>query len=142
MPYKNKEDKVAHNKKWRAENYERTLELNGQSWARNKEYKRAHDKEVRDAYRIKAIEIMGGKCVHCGYDDFRALQIDHIDGSGAEDRRKRPSRTLTRLIAQGLEPLGNYQLLCANCNWIKKLENKEVGRPKLGESKYGRKQNI
>ena len=27
---------------------------------------------------------------------------------------------------------GKYQLLCANCNWIKRHKNKEFGGPKNG----------
>jgi len=37
--------------------------------------------------RDEAIRILGGKCSRCGFDDFRALQIDHINGDGAEERR-------------------------------------------------------
>ena len=74
------------------------------------------------------------KCKHCGFDDWRALQIDHIDGKGYEERKKYGTSgngrggTLTRKKQLELitsNPL-NYQVLCANCNWIKRYENKET----------------
>lgn len=63
--------------------------------------------------------------MRCGFSDSRALQFDHIHGNGAENRRKRrmSSSTLYRHI---LKVKGDgFQLLCANCNWIKRYENHE-----------------
>lgn len=82
-----------------------------------------------------ALDALGGKCVHCGFSDARALQFDHIHGDGHKDvtrsasagRRQRISRALGsyyKRIAERVEP-GRFQLLCANCNWIKRVENGE-----------------
>lgn len=76
--------------------------------------------------------ILGAKCVTCGYSDRRALQIDHVDGSGAEERRRRNGFTLPYYlhILKHIHE-GRYQVLCANCNQIKRVEdrkNKEGNR--------------
>jgi hypothetical protein len=66
------------------------------------------------------------KCAKCGYSDIRALCIDHINGGGRKHAiklRKMGTNLYPWLIKQNF-PIG-YQVLCANCNNIKKIENKE-----------------
>lgn len=76
------------------------------------------------------------KCKRCGYTDFRALQIDHINAGGNRERDERKGKgggglgsqnrfwklilSLPRDVARA-----KYQVLCANCNCIKRTENKE-----------------
>lgn len=83
--------------------------------------------------RAAALEALGGKCVRCGFSDARALQFDHVNGDGFRDykkvngrrvRRHRSLGTVYKQIAENAEP-GRYQLLCANCNWIKRDEEGE-----------------
>ena len=78
--------------------------------------------------KTECFEKLGGVCVHCDYDiDQRALQIDHVHGGGTKERKKLGSTAaLYRKVLADTE--GNYQLLCANCNQIKKHENEEWGR--------------
>lgn len=66
----------------------------------------------------------GGKCacVRCGFDDVRALTIDHINGRTKGDKRG-GAHFYTYLIMNDY-PLG-YQTLCFNCQWIKKAEKGE-----------------
>ena len=74
-------------------------------------------------YRRKVLELLGNKCVKCGFTDIRALQVDHIDGGGAKEKRLLKTLPMYRKI---LKTKGKgYQLLCANCNWIKRYENGE-----------------
>lgn len=78
--------------------------------------------------RRNIIERLGGKCVKCGFSDIRALQIDHVRGGGNKEREELGSnRAMYVKIIKEIEDgvVGNYQVLCANCNWIKKNENKE-----------------
>jgi len=66
-------------------------------------------------------------CTKCGFDNVKALSIDHIGGGGNQHRKKIKTWSIYRwLINQGF-PSG-YQTLCMNCQWIKKLENKEHNR--------------
>lgn len=83
-------------------------------------------KSIHNA-RIRAINILGGKCKSCGFDDMRALQIDHILGNGNKDREnKMVGYKLYLEIINNLNSRKKYQVLCANCNWIKRHDNKET----------------
>ena len=105
---------------------------------RHDRYKRYYDKngglvstKKRDHVRIlrsKVVEFLGGKCVKCGYSDKRALQIDHVNGDGYLERKKKSNvvRYLADVIVDIYIHGGRYQLLCANCNIIKKFENNEM----------------
>ena len=75
------------------------------------------------AVRTAALELLGGVCRRCGFSDVRALQIDHKFGGGSKERKKYNGHIDIRV---SLATLWKYQLLCANCNWIKRYENNEV----------------
>lgn len=76
--------------------------------------------------RLLALEMIGGKiCVKCGFLDVRALQIDHIHGGGTAESRSLGNKLFRRVIADP-ERCSKYQVLCANCNWIKRSENNEL----------------
>ena len=72
--------------------------------------------------RKKVIEALGGKCVKCGFSDWRALQIDHINGGGHRELKILTRYKMYKLAAAFPK---KYQLLCANCNWIKRYKNGE-----------------
>jgi len=77
-------------------------------------------------YRVKALEILGNKCVRCGFSDLRALQVDHVNGGGTKEHKKYgTSRGIYMQVIRTENKDGKYQLLCANCNWIKREDNKE-----------------
>ena len=83
----------------------------------------AAEKNRQRVLRLRIIEAYGGQCVRCGFDDWRALQIDHVYGGG----RRSESKSITSYDYKVLREVasGNYQLLCANCNWIKRYEQGE-----------------
>ena len=96
---------------------------------KSKAWKKTHGvylAELRHKWRVKTLETLGGKCVRCGFDDVRALQIDHIKAGGAREIGGLSSIAyFKKVIASHLRHEGKYQLLCANCNWIKRYENNE-----------------
>jgi hypothetical protein len=66
------------------------------------------------------------KCGRCGFSDKRALQVDHVKGGGVKEAKNNNSVTYyRRILNKLLDGSKEYQLLCANCNWIKKSENNE-----------------
>jgi len=76
---------------------------------------------------MQIIALLGGKC-KCGFSDPRALQIDHVNGHGNKEKREAGS-TITyynRILKRIKEGSKDYQVLCANCNWIKRHEMREV----------------
>ncbi len=71
----------------------------------------------------------------CGYSDIRALGLGHINGGGAEQRRNgfggAGGAKFHFWLKKNNYPSG-LQVLCMNCNWVKREENNELRRPRLG----------
>lgn len=136
MPYKDPEKQRVYRREYKARDRERWREYNRAYYAANKERHlelkreqreregatvREREKEERDRRRTRLLELLGGRCVRCGYSDGRALCIDHVRGDGAEERRSLKSRDAVyrKVLRTGGE---GYQLLCCNCNAIKAVE--------------------
>lgn len=86
--------------------------------------------------RLRLIADLGGACVRCGFDDPRALQVDHVNGDGAVDRIEHPNSNSATFYKAVREHPERYALMCANCNWIKRAERQEV----IGRRVYTRTQ--
>jgi hypothetical protein len=101
-------------------------------------YRDKYRQEIRDRQRqerinikIKLFSLLGDKCSQCGIKDIRVLQIDHINGNGRKDRGNLNPKDFYRYAFNKVKN-GNkeYQLLCANCNWIKRYTNNEFYKQK------------
>lgn len=103
---------------------------------KGKEYLKSECKACRKAKsasrqiskKQKILENYGGcECCRCGFSDLRALSIDHISSNGADHRKSIGKMATLKfydyLIANDF-PKG-YQVLCMNCQWIKRHENNE-----------------
>lgn len=115
MPYKNLEDRRAHTKRY---------------------YNDGPGKEQHRIYhlalKLSCFDAYGGPvCKHCGFTDHRALNLDHIAGGGNIEREASSSNTIYLKLKKLNYPPG-YQVLCANCNSIKKYTNNEWGRKQRG----------
>jgi hypothetical protein len=80
---------------------------------------------TRREYKRKVFEHYGNECANCWFDDIRALQIDHINDNGAEERKALGGQNFSgwkfyKYLIDNDYPDG-YQTLCANCNMIKQL---------------------
>lgn len=80
-----------------------------------------------ESARVALLMLLGGRCERCGFNDLRALQVDHVEGGGSRDARMNGNGAaeLRRKIASVILGEGLYQCLCANCNWIKRSEREE-----------------
>ena len=97
---------------------------NGDSYySRNRENVLARQKRLRDYWKREVVKHFGGCCGRCGFSDVRALQVDHVSGGGNRDQKRRTSYKYYIHVIE--DTSGRYQLLCANCNTIKKIENGE-----------------
>lgn len=87
--------------------------------------------------RRSILDLYGNVCAKCGFADERALHLDHIHGrSGTiETRYKRGSTGLYVAVLTGEKSRADFQLLCANCNWIKRLSS---GNENSGSRRSGR----
>ena len=67
-------------------------------------------------------------CNKCGFDEnIDALTIDHIDNKKKEDAGK--GYFYTWIIKNNFP--NNLQVLCMNCQFIKRLENNECEKPSI-----------
>ena len=66
--------------------------------------------------RAKAIDILGGVCVHCGATD--KLDFDHINRD-REDLTHLVKHLLLGRWSNVIKELEKYQLLCKHCHGIK-----------------------
>lgn len=134
-----KEERLKRGREYKKQKRHLDSEFRARENARSAEYARKNKKKLQEYYkayrktvgtqrRMEVMDMLGGrKCCKCGYDaDVRALQIDHINGDGYIQRREHPLPDYTyykRILESG--GIG-FQILCANCNVIKKFENGET----------------
>jgi hypothetical protein len=79
-------------------------------------------KRQYNTLKNKAFKLLGNMCKRCKIKDKRVLQVDHVKGGGTKERKKVNSLKLYKKI---INKEKGYQLLCANCNWIKKFNRRE-----------------
>lgn len=116
----------------------------------NQEWRDNHREQLRKSLRLNSslrrkkrrneiIQLLGSKCsnpYNLNHGDFlidkRCLQIDHVNGGGQKQLKinQQGEMYYRRLLKEIKAGSKDYQLLCANCNWIKRYENKEFMKPK------------
>ena len=74
-------------------------------------------KKMMDEYKSKAFNKLGYFCNICGFNDKRALQIDHVNEDGNKERKFSENYMKYKKVFE--DKKGRYQVLCANCNFIK-----------------------
>lgn len=89
----------------------------------------ARGKRGRAKVRLEILTHYGNgqvACVRCGFNDARALSIDHIKGGGNQHRNsvQRHGTAFYNWLRKLGFPEG-YQTLCMNCQWIKRREEGE-----------------
>ena len=77
--------------------------------------------------RLKVVNALGAICAGCGIDDVRVLCVDHRNGDGYLRRKEQPSGN--KYYQNMLEELDRYQVLCWNCNHLKRVTDRESRRP-------------
>ena len=91
---------------------------------RNPEKVRAYYRKRYEKARMECLNHYSQgrfECKQCGYNDVRALSIDHIDGSGHKYRKEHGGGKISFWLRRNNFPEG-FQILCHNCNWIKRLD--------------------
>ncbi len=145
MAYKDKKIKKLKGKEWWDNNQDRIKAYRMEHAREHNEYSKDYHLKHREQrnewarlYRRKnKFEVVRHyskdtcKCSRCGYDDMRALQIDHISGGGEVHRRSITQDFYVWLIKNEF-PQG-FQVLCANCQVLKAWENKEHSPGRLGK---------
>lgn len=99
MPYKN----IEARRKSQREYYKRQYTLN----------------------REACLNLLGGICVKCKFTDKRALNVDHVNGGGGKEAKSFGGSYYKKIRTKIEGGSTDYQVLCANCNQIKRHENDE-----------------
>lgn len=87
---------------------------------------------ITDTVNERLFEILGNKCVVCGFSDRRALHFDHIYNDGHLDRQSSAGKRKTKNVSEwkmkyATDPdlaRSRLQVLCANCNAIKEYDRR------------------
>ena len=120
-------NKLEYQRTWVKQNSDKISKYRKVWYQKHKKEISFHDLKLRQKNREKIYDILGHKCIRCGFTDKRALQFDHIKGGGSKWVKSKTSRF--KISAEFLK-LPNIkeeiQILCANCNWIKKFESWEM----------------
>lgn len=107
-------------------------------WSEHLEEARKYDREyqykIRQKVRQEAVAYYGGKCAKCGITDYRILQIDHIENNGYKHRKEIKTWQFPMWLKKNGYPKG-YQILCCNCNWLKRVEDNDIKRGRVRNKK-------
>jgi len=94
---------------------------------KRQQYENQFHKQRRRELKEKIFTLLGDKCV-CGFTDRRALCIDHTNNDGYLEIHKKGFKNyesyLRKILRSVEKKEGRYQILCANCNWIKRRERR------------------
>lgn len=115
--YKTSPSMRARAKEHHYQNAEKLKQKMRDRYAQNREQKKRRVRLDRSIERSRVLVFLGGRCEWCGVNDSRLLQVDHINGGGQKERRNLGWAGIEKRVFK-CPP--DYQLLCANCNLIKK----------------------
>ena len=88
---------------------------------------RAQSVAAKARERGRLFEMYGHSCVRCGFSDKRALTLDHIKNNGNTERAELGERGVYRKAKAAYQP-DDYQILCMNCQFIKRTEDKTANQ--------------
>jgi hypothetical protein len=123
---RHRESRLKSQKEYRREHYEEVTTK-----------ARAYDRKVNKELKIETLSAYGGvKCAVCGYNkDYRALDLDHINGGGNKERIKTGInggiKFYNILRKQGFPDKDKYRVLCRNCNWLEYLDNRQLKKAEV-----------
>lgn len=123
---------AAYQRAWREKNREKARGISRDASAKynanNPATRRKSAREYNARRRAETIAFYGGECARCGFSDVRALHVDHINGGGGQERASGRHGLFELWKITRDDPVmarNAFQLLCANCNSIKRHEEYE-----------------
>ena len=133
-----------YKKRWRKNNPEKTKKYSEKYRSKNPEERKRMDRIYHNKSLVKRkLEIfglLGKKCIRCGFSDPRCLQIDHVKGGGCKEKGKFKNYNLyLKMVLEKIKSGSkDYQLLCANCNFIKRYSEMGSDWMKMFKGEEGR----
>lgn len=125
MPYKDPERKKEYMKKY-CQIHKEEIRLKARKY--RLEHKEIMNRRSRKHYREfkkKLMEKLGGKCVYCGCTNIQALEINHINGGGHLENKRKGCYRIFREILDGIYPYP-IELTCKVCNAVHYLKLKGI----------------
>jgi hypothetical protein len=83
----------------------------------NPEHYRQQSRDHKRKTRDRLLKMYGEECSLCGFDDKRALTLDHVKKNGAAERLQLGERGVYRRALEQYRP-EEYRTLCMNCQFI------------------------
>lgn len=95
-----------------------------------KETNRIRVRESERKIRKRVLELLGGTCIYCGCEIPEALEINHKNGGGYNEKNYKKCRTSFYLdILSGRRTKDDLELTCRVCNAVHYLEKlKNLGK--------------
>ena len=90
--------------------------------AERPEHYNKQSRNAKQRLREKLFDIYGHKCAVCGFDDKRALTLDHINNNGNKERKEFGERGVYQKARDNFSP-DAYRILCMNCQFIERCKN-------------------
>lgn len=107
----------ARQKLWAKNNRDKINKYMREWYTKNSGRVLTKHKEFELRRKMELIEAYGGKCACCGESRWEFMTIDHINGGGADHKRRlKTSRMIYRELRKLGYPKDKYRLLCFNCN--------------------------
>ena len=120
-------DRKTYHREWYQKNKERLRPYKAANMRRyraeNPEKYRKQSREAKAKLKNAVFDMYGRECSECGFEDIRALTLDHIENNGAEERKELGERGVYLRATEKYRP-NEYRILCMNCQFIKRVEAK------------------
>ena len=126
MGYSDAVKQNEYNKNWRKMNPEKSKLIQKRCYYKNHTNTKTVEQKRLQKIRMDLMNILGGAyCKDCGFNILEALQFDHIFGGGTKERKLFASgRAMYYFYIKNPEiAKQRLQVLCANCNFIKRAKN-------------------
>lgn len=122
--YRNEHPETLRN--WRKNNKEKYNHYQREYYMKNKNKFKDATMTYYQKLRKQVLDILGGKCKACGADDWRILQINHLNGGGSKELNQSPYR-MYRAIVNSERNTDDLDCRCANCNILYEYETGRRG---------------
>lgn len=120
----------SHRERWDEYNLQRKSRYENDPGFREKRLKQRRDNY--DKRRITVLRVYSNgtlSCAVCGFNDTKALTIDHIKEIGRKRGEFGGSNLVKYLFDNNFPP--GFQVLCANCNAIKEFDRRRANGIKV-----------
>ena len=123
-----RDNRMIKQKIWNSNNKEKVAAYK-KAWRIKNPYHIDQQIQYRQDKKEAVYKFLGNKCKNCGENDPIYFQIDHVHNDGNLDRNS-PNKTHVHTLKKYLENPERFQLLCANCNWAKRMNGGKPYKPK------------